>query len=252
MQTPAIHPLWCIEQSHFDPQTQRHWETILTTGNGFFCTRGVLEEGYPGEERAAFMHGIFDDVPVHFTELVNLPDALELEIFLNGERFSLEWGHILAFHRWLDLRTGVLERDVCWRSPHGRTTRLHFARFISLADPHLMIIRFSIHPLDYQGEIEVRAGLSGEADNLQYKHWEWQAQETTSKQAWLACSTRKTKLNIALGTHLHIESRAALEQTGWDVRNHPVLVARTFAAPESPIQGEKIVYIYSCLLYTSP
>lgn len=245
MQPSTLHPLWCIEQSHFDPQTQRHWETVFTTGNGLFCIRGVFEEGHRGEERAAFMHGLFDDVPVHFTELVNLPDALELEIFLNGERFSLEQGQVLEFHRWLDMRTGLLEREVRWRSPQGHTTRLHFARFISLADPHLMLIRFLIHPLDYQGEIEVRAGLNGETDNLQYKHWEWLAQETSSQQAWLVCSTRKTNLPIALGAHLHIESHTPVERAGWDVRNHPVLVTRTFASPEHPISGEKIVYIYS-------
>lgn len=252
METSTSRSLWHIEQTRFDPQSQRHWETVFTIGNGVFCTRGVFEEGYHGEERATFMHGLFDDVPLHFTELVNLPDALELEIFLAGERFSLEQGTLLEFQRHLDLRAGLLERQVRWRSPQGRTTLLHFQRFISLADPHLLLIRFSIHPLDYQGPIEIRAGLNGETDNLQFKHWEWQDQATSPQEAWLTCTTRKTRLTVAMGARLYVESHAAIEREGWDVRNHPVLVARTQSSPEKPVRGEKIVYLYSSRETTDP
>ena len=63
-----------LNENDFDPHTLHHHETIFTTGNGYLCTRGAFEEGYPGDCRATFIHGVFDDMPVAFTELANAPD----------------------------------------------------------------------------------------------------------------------------------------------------------------------------------
>jgi len=40
---------WTVAESAFDPAGLQHMETVFTTGNGNFCVRGSLEEGYPGE-----------------------------------------------------------------------------------------------------------------------------------------------------------------------------------------------------------
>ena len=54
-------------------------ETVFTLGNGYFATRGSFEEGYPDEHALTLAHGIFDDMPLLFTELVNLPNWLECD-----------------------------------------------------------------------------------------------------------------------------------------------------------------------------
>ena len=81
--------MWAITEEGFNPEKQHHRETIFTIGNGYLSTRGALEEGYPGESRATFVHGVFDDVPIVITELANATDWLPLHVFMNGERFSL-------------------------------------------------------------------------------------------------------------------------------------------------------------------
>ncbi|MGE5378915.1 MAG: glycoside hydrolase family 65 protein, partial [Bacteroidota bacterium] len=126
--------MWKITEETFLPEKQHHKETVFTIGNGYLSTRGSFEERYPGEMRATFLHGVFDDVPVVFTELVNAPDWLEMEIHLDGERFSLAEGELLSFTRSVDLRTATLTRDLRWRSPRGRETHLLFERFASLAE----------------------------------------------------------------------------------------------------------------------
>ena len=40
--------LWILSEDSFDPKKQHHKETIFTIGNGYLCTRGAFEEGYPG------------------------------------------------------------------------------------------------------------------------------------------------------------------------------------------------------------
>src|SRR5512135_3055226 len=111
--------MWTLTDTAFDARAQAHQETIYTIGNGYLCTRGATEEGYPGDRRATFIHGVFDAAPIVVTELANAPDWLPLDVYLGGERFSLAEGTVESFTRTLDLRSGMLTRSVRWRSPNG-------------------------------------------------------------------------------------------------------------------------------------
>lgn len=237
---------WLIVQEHFEPAKQHHSETIFTIGNGYLGTRGVFEEGYLDEERSTFVHGVFDDVPLVFTELANIPDWMELEVILAGERFSLAAGQILAFERSLDLATATLRRDLRWRSPQGRTTHLVFERFASLADPHLGGVRLKITPEDYQGQVAVRSGIDGQADNLGYKHWNNLAQKTGPRQAWLHSRTRASSIDLVLGITLNLSGGQAPAYRQWDVIRHPTLAVRCQAA-----QGETVTVQKWAVIYTS-
>jgi kojibiose phosphorylase len=218
--------MWKIVEETFNPEKQHHKETVFTTGNGYLSTRGAFEEKYPGEMRATFMHGVFDDVPVVFTELVNAPDWLEMEIFLDGEHFRLFEGELVSFTRTLDLYTATLTRNLRWKSPRGQITHLIFERFASLADEHLCAVRVMISPENYSGRVEVRAGINGEADNLGFKHWNWLDQGMRGQEAWLRCQTRSTNIELAMAIHLAMavpNHRSRMKR--WDAHNHPTLVA---------------------------
>ena len=91
--------------------------------------------------------GVYDDVPVFYTELVNCPDWLPLVVVVDGDRFRLDQGEVLAYKRQMDLRYGILSREVRWRSPGGKTIDLKFERFASLADEHILGLRVQITPL---------------------------------------------------------------------------------------------------------
>jgi len=217
--------MWKIIEETFNPKKQHHKETVFTIGNGYLSTRGAFEERYPGEMRATFLHGVFDDVPVVFTELANAPDWLEMEILLGGELFTLDQGEILSFHRSLDLKTATLKREVRWRSPRGQITHLSFERFASLADEHLCAVKVVITPENYSGRVEVRAGINGEMDNLSFKHWDRREQGMRGQEAWLRCQTRATKIELAVALNLSMtvaDRRSRV--TRWDVYNHPTLV----------------------------
>src|SRR5512141_3022811 len=121
--------LWNIVEDSFDPKKQHHKETIFTTGNDYLSTRGAFEEGYQNDHRATFIHGVFDEAPIVFTELANAPDWLPIQILFNSERFSMDTGTVTSFQRALDLRTGLLTRTVHWISPKGHAATLTFERF---------------------------------------------------------------------------------------------------------------------------
>ena len=114
---------WTVIETKFDSE-QHHKETLFTIGNGYLGTRGTFEEGYPGSDPATFIHGVYDDVPVVQTELVNCPDWLPLVIYVGGDRFSLDQGEVLGYQQQLDLRWGIVSRDVLWCSPTGHKLSL--------------------------------------------------------------------------------------------------------------------------------
>jgi kojibiose phosphorylase len=239
--------MWKITEETFNPEQQHHKETIFTIGNGYLSTRGAFEERFPGEMRATFLHGVFDDAPVVFTELANAPDWLELDIFLAGEHFRLNQGTLLSFTRTLDLYTATLTRDLRWRSPRGRETHLVFERFASLADEHLCMVKATVTPENYAGRVEVRAGLNGEVDNIKLKHWDWLGQGVRAQEAWLQVRTCKTKIELSAALKLSMTvpgQRAHI--TRWDVDNHPALAASAKLNP-----GETATVVKWFTQYTS-
>ncbi len=213
--------MWKITENSFDPASQNHKETIFTIGNGYLSTRGALEEGYPGESRASFVHGVFDDAPVVFTELANAPDWLALSILLNGERFSLASGIVLDFQRELDLRSGLLTRRVRWQSPSGHVATLLFERFASLAEEHLLALRCQVTP-EFDGEVEIRAALNGNMDNEGLAHWQHVSQHRENRETvCLQTRTRQSGIDLALVMRLH--GPDSPQPDYWDVENVPTL-----------------------------
>ena len=136
-------------------------ETVFSVGNGYLGTRGTVEERVPGECRATLINGLYDDVPLFFTELAPAPDWTWAELYLGGERFSPASREVLSAERSLDLRDGVLRRRVHWRHPDGGAVEIRTMRFASMAEPHLAVQVYSVTSLDFAGEVEASFRLDG-------------------------------------------------------------------------------------------
>jgi len=199
---------WVLTETEYAPDRLGHKETLFTIGNGYLCTRGAYEERYPTETRTTFAHGIFDDMPISFTELANLPDWTNLEITIEGERFALDAprSERILYRRELDMRTATLRRQVTWRSPTGRLVRLEWERWCSLDNPHLLHLRCAATPLNFSGRIEIRTGLMGHTDNDGLRHIEILAQGEAEGLLWLHTRTRRT--GIAIGQAMRVTADA--------------------------------------------
>lgn len=214
--------MWTITEDTYQPSQQHHQETIFTIGNGYLSTRGAFEEVYPDDHRATFVHGVFDDVPIVFTELANVPDWLPLGIYLDGERFSLNTGTLQSYKRNLDLRIGLLTRTVKWLSSSGKGITLTIERFASLADEHLLCLRCQAIP-DFDGKLEFRASLNGNPENEGFAHWRWVKQGLTSGNiVHLHSRTRSTAIDLALAMRLDA-SRPPDASVFCDTENLPTL-----------------------------
>jgi kojibiose phosphorylase len=231
---------WQITVNAWDPRNLGHYETIFTVGNGYMGARGALEEDFPGQQRATFVRGVYDEVPLYFTELVNVPDWLSTQIVLDGERFSLSQGEVLA-HEWsLDLSNGVLTRSVRWTSPGGKTARISFQRFASMHDEHLALLRCRVVP-EFEGSVEIRAALNARTDNQGFAHWDVLDQGRSEGGVFLRSQTRHSRIELAQVMKV-IPSSGRPEETGyWDAEGCPTLSLRFRAAPGAPVEVEKHV-----------
>jgi kojibiose phosphorylase len=240
--------LWTISEDSFDPGTLHHKETIYTLGNGYLSTRGAFEEGYPGEQRATFIHGVFDAAPIVFTELANAPDWLPFSVHLNGERFALDRGQIQAYRRVLDLRNAVLTRVVRWRSPSGAIATLTFERFAALADPHMLFLRCTV-ATEFEGGLEFRAALNGNMYNphadAALVHWRWLEQGERDGIVYLHDQTRTSNIAYAGAMRLAITAGREVERMLWDVENAPTIVIKTETAPGRITTVEKVVSVFT-------
>lgn len=239
-----MNDLWTLTETSFDPKSLHHKETIYTIGNGYLSTRGAFEEGYPGDRRATFLHGVFDDAPIVVTELANAPDWLPLTVLLDGERFSLHNGTVETFERRLDLHYGLLTRTVRWRSPGGKTATLTFERFTSLAAPHALFIRCQVIP-EFEGTLEFRAALNGNTDNEGLAHWNWISQGCLGEAVYLHNRTRGSRIDLASAMRLVGVQGRCLAAEFCDVENTPTLMMKMVASPGEPAVVDKYVAIYT-------
>jgi trehalose/maltose hydrolase-like predicted phosphorylase len=199
---------WHIIETEFNPSALHPKETVFSLSNGYLGTRGTFEEGYPQECTATLIHGLYDDVPVGYTELVNCPNWLPLKIKIAGEAFCLYDGEILKYERRLDLRLGLVSRDIRWQSPKGHTLKFHFERFLSLADEHILAIRCEITSIDFEGEIEIEGGFVAEPDTQGLEHWNTLDQGSTNNTTWLHSQTLQSRIQLGIASKLIITEEA--------------------------------------------
>ena len=241
---PEAHPTWFVAEDGFDLALLHAKETVFTIGNGYLSTRGAFEEGYPGEWRTTLIHGVFDAVPTYFTELANAPDWLHMELLVEGERFRLDRGQVLSYRRTLNLRNGLLTRSVRWRSPAGHTVDILCERFCSLADEHLLALRWTVTAVDFAGRVELRAALDAHTDNLGQTHLRTVDQGERDGCIWLLSRTRTSQIDVAAAARLDLAPKAT-QRTVWDAWGQPTLVARRGLKAGQALTATKFVALHT-------
>jgi beta-phosphoglucomutase len=233
---------WTLTETKFAPEQIHQRETVFTIGNGYLGTRGCFEEGYPRAVPVTLVHGVYDDVPIVYTELANCPDWLSLIITVNGDRFRMDRGEILSYERRLDLRSGVLSRNIRWRSPNGQTIDIYFERFASFADEHVLAIRCQITPVDFEGLVEVQASINGYPENQGFNHWEYIDQGKNDKGVWLHLRTRNSRITLGTASLLKISGTEAGVQVS-NPPGYPTLATSFTASPGQTVTVDKFITI---------
>ncbi len=234
---------WEIIETSFNLKELHHKETVFTLGNGYLGVRGSFEEGYIHEHSGTIINGVYDDVAIAATEIVNCPNWLPLTIKVAGETFRMDKGEILAYKRKLDMRLGILTRDIRWKSPSGHTLDLHFERFVSLASQHFLAIHCEVTSLDYTGEIEVSARFESEPHTLGIEHWQTIKEGGTDKIIWLHGKTLHSEIELGMAAKLVVENET--DNFAREFECSSQLTKKFQVKPGEIISVEKIVTVYT-------
>jgi alpha,alpha-trehalase len=166
---------WSLVYEGFDPLQERLRESLCTLGNGYFATRGAAPESVAGRAHypGTYIAGCYDRLPsvidgrtLEHEDLVNAPNWLALTFRSPaGGWFNLDDGEVLSYRQELDLRRGVLLRDLRMRDTAGRITRVRSVRLVHMAAPNLAALETSITPENWSGPLEIRAALDGRVVN---------------------------------------------------------------------------------------
>lgn len=154
---------WALESVAMDRRLEETFagqiETMFALSNGYLGLRGTWDEGVPVFEPGVFLNGFYEYRPISYGEhaygfprrgqsILNCPDGTIIRLFVDDEPFVVTLAEVSAYHRALDLKRGVICRDVTWVTPFGHRMRLRSRRLVSLARRHLVAIDYELWSLD--------------------------------------------------------------------------------------------------------
>lgn len=167
---------WTLEFDGWDPADEGRREALCTLGNGRFATRGAAPESgaddvhHPGTYAAGCYNRLSDEVGGRVVEnesIVNLPNWLDLRFAIGDDDWiDLSRVQVLFHHTTLDLRRGLLSRQVRFVDAAGRRTSVRQRRFVHMARGHLAGLHTVITAEDWNGRLRVASGVDGSVGNI--------------------------------------------------------------------------------------
>jgi len=146
---------WRIVERGFDAAWMGNAETIFALSNGFIGIRGLVEEARPATESGTFLNGFHETWPIVHAEqafgfartgqtIVNVPDVTIMKLYVDDEPLYLPTARITDYERSVDMRDGILRRDLTWSTPAGKHVTLRSTRMVSLEHRHLGVMTLEI------------------------------------------------------------------------------------------------------------
>lgn len=170
---------WIVNECSLDIQSLLKNESIFNVANGYIGIRGNFEERYPENYptiRGTYINAFYEKAPIPYGEkayafpeytqkIVNITDVQDIDIIIDGEKFSLFEGHIKEFNRFLNMREGYYRREICWVSPNDKEVKIKITRLASLTQLELFAIHYEIEKVNFDSEIIIESSINGEVKN---------------------------------------------------------------------------------------
>jgi alpha,alpha-trehalose phosphorylase len=219
---------WLIEDAGHGPAA----ESIFAIGNGYLGVRGAPEEGTPAHDAGMVLNGFYESWPIVYPEdayglartgqtIVAPPDGSIVRLHVDGEPLDVSTAPVT---RVLDMRTGVLRREVELETPAGARLLVRSRRLASLVHRELVAIDYEVTVLDGAAGVvlssELRPHEEAAADDDPRRHkgfaerpLDTVAAETVGSRVVLSLATRRSGLALACGMHHDFAGAASVETT---------------------------------------
>lgn len=162
---------WSITEPELCLDRMAHTESIFALSNGHFGLRANLDEGEPHHTPGTYINGVFESVPLPYAErgygypevgqsLINVTNGKLIRLLVDDEPFDVRLGELLQHERTLDLRDGVLRREVHWVSPAGQAVKIRTTRLVSFVQRAIAAIHYEVEAVHNPARIVVQSTLA--------------------------------------------------------------------------------------------
>jgi alpha,alpha-trehalase len=263
---PILSP-WSLAYEGFDPARERLREALCALGNGRFASRAAAPEAeadgvhYPGTYAAGCYNRLTSNVAgreVEDESIVNLPNWLPLTFRIeDGDWFDLSTVELIAYRQELDLRRGVLRRELRFRDAEGRESAITERRLVSMAGSHLAALQTTLVPIDWSGRVTFRSAIDGRVVNdgveryrgLSNRHLvPLEARAVDSEALLLEVETSQSHIRIAEAARTRLLRDGATLAPASRVIEEPAWVGvelETEAKQGEGVTAEKVVALYT-------
>lgn len=196
--------LFLVENA-YDPNYALKTESAFTQCNGYFGVRGSFDCKVLNESRGMFIGGLYQKAYENeVAELVNCPDLTEIQLYIDGEKFSFDSCSILQYDRRLNIYTGELSISGVCRMKNGIKLKIESHRFASDDNCHLLCQSFAVTPLNRAVKaLELVTGINGQITNNGVSHFKQiECRVYDKKYMSLTGSLEKEILHLLCGTSL--------------------------------------------------
>jgi len=206
---------WLIIEEGFHPGLNRESESLFAIGNGYMGQRANFEEKYSGDSlQGCYIAGVYypdktrvgwwkNGYPEYFAKVLNAPKWIGIDVIINGKPVDLATSRIKSFRRILDMKEGYLERIFTIIVARNKTIEIRSRRFLSMSEPDLGILKYSVASFDFEGIVELNAyidsDVKNEDANYGKKFWKDINREAAPGMGIIISRTMKTDFHVATG-----------------------------------------------------
>src|SRR2546421_6684966 len=132
---------WQVREPRLNLDVLAQSESLFALSNGHIGIRGNLDEGEPHGLPGTYLNSFYEVRPLPYAEagygypeagqtVVDVTNGKILRLLVDDEPFDVRYGKLLSHERILDLREGVLRRQVEWQSLAGKAIRVNSTRLV--------------------------------------------------------------------------------------------------------------------------
>src|SRR2546421_139501 len=161
---------WSVREVGLRLDILAQTESIFALSNGHIGLRGNLDEGEPHALPGTYLNSLYELRPLPYAEggygypesgqtVVDITNGKLIRLLVDDEPFDVRYGDLERHVRTLDLRSGLLSREVEWTSPAETTVRVRTERLVSFTHRAVAAVRYEVSPVNRRARVIVQSEL---------------------------------------------------------------------------------------------
>jgi len=168
---------WLIERKGYRRIENSYYESLFTLSNGYMGVRNTIDFEDPNSIPGIFIAGLYDNAPVVYTELANVPSWLKTDFSIslpdsctNAKDFELVDGQG-EFYQALDMKKGALYTTALLSTRNDQKIRVETFQFPHALYKELYFTVMKVRSVDSEGRVSVAFSLNNSMSNQGLYPW---------------------------------------------------------------------------------